>query len=307
MMAAKKKTLEDTGERMIPEHHKGRNIYGTHLGRYMAGCDLVKNKVILDIACGSGYGSKLMSATAKKVYAVDVDKDTIRYAKDNYAAKNIEYIVGDGAKIPLDDNSVDLVVSYETIEHIEAYKEFLREVKRVLKPKGLLMLSTPNDKEYSKGNHFHYFEFTHKQLQAAVGEFFSHTKDYFQVQWLSSTIVDSARLETEWTEKIDTTSTISLKPDDCIYFFVLCADREITEEIDVQAVIGEHHRPKQHIEQGRRYQEIRGRMNDAIAAAKELKVRNEELKLELSARNKKIRDMSNVSLIDRVIRKIKRR
>ncbi len=50
--------LKNDGERMVPEHHKGRNIYGAHIGRYEAGVSLVSNKIVLDIACGSGYGTK---------------------------------------------------------------------------------------------------------------------------------------------------------------------------------------------------------------------------------------------------------
>jgi ubiquinone/menaquinone biosynthesis C-methylase UbiE len=237
-------TLEDTGERMIPEHHKGRNIYGAHFGRYRAGMSLLKDKVVLDIACGSGYGTHLMATVAKKVYGVDVDAGTIAYAAEHYGGKNIVYRQGDGIAIPLEDNSVDVVVSYETIEHIDDYQTFLKEVKRILRSEGLLLLSTPNDVEYAEGNHFHLHEFTYNQLKKLVGQYFQHHKDYFQTLWLSSTILPEGLQTSEWETPILTTSTVALRPEQSIYFFMLCSDREITEEIEPQGVIGEHFRQR---------------------------------------------------------------
>ena len=236
--------LEDTGERMIPVHHKGKNIYGAHLGRYQAGAGLVKGKIVLDIACGSGYGTKLMSKQAKAVFGVDVDKDTIKYAKENYASKNITYLLGDGTSIPLKDNTVDVVVSYETIEHIENYTKFMEEVKRVLKPNGQFLLSTPNDIEYAEGNHFHIHQFNFKELKALAGKFFKYQKDYFQTIWMCSTILPEDLQTSEWTQEIQTTNTVSLKPDQCIYFFMICSDRKIDVEIKPQGVIGEHWRQR---------------------------------------------------------------
>lgn len=236
--------LEDTGERMIPEFHKGHNIYGAHIGRYQAGLSVVESKIVLDIACGSGYGTKLMAAKARKVYGVDIDEETINYAKEHFSGKNITYLVGSGTKIPLDNNTVDVVVSYETIEHIDDYGTFINEVKRVLKPDGLFLLSTPNDIEYMEGNHFHIHEFVYNELLALVKKYFKYHKDYFQTLWLYSSILSKEQHTQEWAMPIDTISTIPLKPEQCIYFFLLCSDKPINQEIRSIGVIGEHYRQR---------------------------------------------------------------
>lgn len=234
--------LEDTGERMIPKHHKGRNIYGSHIGRYAVALPLVKGKIVLDIASGSGYGTKLIAEHAKSVYGVDINQESVDYAKKHYNSKNITYKKGDGESIPLDDDSVDIVVSYETIEHIKNYEGFLSEVKRVLKPNGLLLLSTPNGDEYVKGNPFHIDEFTYGDLKKLTKKYFKHHKDYFQTQWLSSTILPTDLQSSEWETSINTINTCKLSPEKCLYLFMICSNREIKEEIKPISVLGEHFR-----------------------------------------------------------------
>jgi len=234
--------LEDTGERMVPELHKGKNIYGAHIGRYKAGASLVKGKVVLDIACGSGYGTKLMSKDAKKVIGIDIDEETVRYAKENYSGSNIEYLQGSGTEIPITDNSVDVVVTYETIEHIDDYEKFLQEIKRVLKKDGLALISTPNDEEYIEDNHFHLHEFTYPKLQKLATKYFKNHKSYFQSLWLYSTILPENSQTKEWEMSVNTINTCSIKTNECIYFFLICSDRGIAEEIESLGVIGEHYR-----------------------------------------------------------------
>lgn len=153
-MKAANDKLENDYERMVPEYHEGKLIYAEHVTRYLAAQSVVKDKVVLDIASGSGYGTKILAESAKFVYGVDVNEAAVNYSKKKYASKNIEYLVGDGESIPLKDNSVDVVITFETIEHIKNYSKFLDEVARVLKPDGLAIVSTPNDLEFAEGNHF---------------------------------------------------------------------------------------------------------------------------------------------------------
>src|SRR3990167_2932557 len=160
--------MQDTGERMIPEHHKGNIIYGEHMSRYLAVAGTVEGKVVLDIACGTGYGTQIIAKDAAKVYGVDISKETIEYAKENFNAPNITYKLGNASKIPLDDNSVDVVVSFETIEHVKEYEKFVDEVKRVLKDNGQFIVSTPNDDEFIDDNEFHVHEFQFTELKELV-------------------------------------------------------------------------------------------------------------------------------------------
>lgn len=271
----------NNGERMVPAFHKGQNVYGAHIGRYKTAAPFVENKIVLDIACGSGYGTKLMSAEAKKVYGVDIDETAINYAKSNYAADNIIYKKGNGASIPLEDNSVDTVVSYETIEHITDYKKFLAEIKRVLKPDGCLILSTPNDEEYPKGNHFHYHEFKRKELATLLKNYFKNIDEYFQTYWLFSTILPEASQTKEWESDMKVINTCPLQPDKCIYFFMVCSDIKIDTKINQLGVIGEHYSP------------MSVYRNNKISnqTASDLKDNNEKLKLILQTTQNRLNEI----------------
>lgn len=237
---SKKVVLPNDYERMIPEFHSKSVIYGEHLVRYLAAQKLVKGKIVLDIASGSGYGTLVLAKSAKKVIGVDVFDDTVRYAQENYPAKNIEYIQGDGVRIPLADNSVEVVVSFETIEHIEDYDTFIKEVKRVLKSDGLFVLSTPNDVEFAEGNHYHIHEFEHAELKKLVGKYFSDLKEYFQADWLYTGIHSQNEIAGEWEEELKVINVAPLGIDQSLYFFMLCANRGINEDIDSFGALSEH-------------------------------------------------------------------
>jgi ubiquinone/menaquinone biosynthesis C-methylase UbiE len=236
-----KATLPNDFERMIPEYHKGSLIYGEHIVRYEACKNLVKGKIVLDIASGSGYGTAILSEQAKKVYGVDVSKDSIAYAKEHYGAKNIDYLVGDGNKIPLQDSSVDVVITFETIEHIEDYEGFLYEIKRVLKPEGLLILSTPNDLEFAEGNHFHVHEFTYKELHKLVKKHFKHVEAYFQGTWTYTALLPEKLIATEWSQSIQTSNVAPLSLDKALYFFLICSTQKTTANLELLGAISGHY------------------------------------------------------------------
>lgn len=237
---AKRVVLPDDSERMIPEYHKGKSIYGEHIVRYQSAQELVRGKVVLDIASGSGYGTKLLSKTAKKVYGVDVSEISVAYANENYGAKNIEYLVGDGEKIPLPDKSVDVVTTFETIEHIPDYRQFMKEVSRVLKDDGLAVISTPNDLEFAEGNHFHLHEFEYNELLRLIKKHFRHVSPYFQGTWVYNALVDEAMLSREQTFTIETMNSAPIPVKKCIYFYVLASNRAIKEKVKPVAAIAEH-------------------------------------------------------------------
>lgn len=130
-----------TGERYIP-FVRG-DIELEHLHRYAFARDLASRKDVLDIACGEGYGSYLLAGTAKTVIGVDLSEEVIRHARSKYVIPNLEFLQGDCTRIPLGDSSVDMVVSFETIEHHNQHEAMLGEIKRVLRPDGVLVISTP--------------------------------------------------------------------------------------------------------------------------------------------------------------------
>src|SRR4030095_10516446 len=128
--------MEYTGERFIPlDRLMNDETAFEHLHRYHAVSELVKDKVVLDIASGEGFGSAILAKSAHKVIGIDIDPEVVKYAGEKYEEiKNLEFITGPAENIPLSNNSIDVVVSYETIEHLDQASQdiFLLEIKRVL-------------------------------------------------------------------------------------------------------------------------------------------------------------------------------
>ena len=143
----KSESLVFTGERFVLEVHG--NIELEHLHRYLLACKAVAGKTVLDIASGEGYGSSMLAQTARKVIGVDISQETVSHAQAKYRAENIEFRVGSCAAMPLDDGSVDVVVSFETIEHHDQHEAMMQEIKRVLRPGGAVIISSPDKLEYS--------------------------------------------------------------------------------------------------------------------------------------------------------------
>lgn len=148
-----------------------------HLHRYAIATNYIEDKIVLDIASGAGYGSNLMSKKASFVFGVDIDDATVQEAKLKYKKENLEFITGSTSRIPLEDNSIDVVVSFETIEHHNEHKQMMDEIKRVLKPKGLLIISTPDKLYYSDernfNNQFHIKELYKEEFTDLVSKNFS--------------------------------------------------------------------------------------------------------------------------------------
>lgn len=165
-----------TGERLETFLHNANAV--KHLHRYAIAFKYVKNKVVLDIASGEGYGSNLISDSASFVYGVDIDKTAIEKAKNKYRKDNIQFQVGTTSNIPLENESIDVVVSFETLEHHDEHEQMLQEIKRVLRPKGVCIISTPDKHFYSDErnytNEFHVKELYKSEFIGLVNLYFSN-------------------------------------------------------------------------------------------------------------------------------------
>jgi ubiquinone/menaquinone biosynthesis C-methylase UbiE len=155
-----------------------------HLHRYAIAKELVHGKTVVDIACGEGYGVNILAETALAVIGIDIDEVTILAAINKYKKTNTSFITGSAEQIPCEDKSTDIVVSFETIEHIEAHNKMLFEIKRILKPDGLLIISTPDKKYYSDAtgykNIFHKKELDKGTFRELLHKNFSNVKIYHQ-------------------------------------------------------------------------------------------------------------------------------
>jgi SAM-dependent methyltransferase len=226
---------------MVPEFHKGGLIYAEHLTRYRSALPVVSGLIALDIACGSGYGTQVLATEAQHVYGVDVSADAVAYARAHFDAPNVEFLVGDAVSIPLPDDSVDVVVTFETIEHIEDHLGFVKEMKRVLKPGGVALVSTPNDLEFAEGNHFHLHEFEYNELMELLTSEFAFTTSLFQATWKFVAVGTEDSFVTEGPIEIPTENLAPLERDKYLYFYVVCSDRPIEREVAPVAALGAHY------------------------------------------------------------------
>lgn len=178
--------MEFTGERMVPGSTDDVTFW-EHIYRYRFAAGFARGKRVLDIACGEGYGSAaLRQAGAVEVVGVDVSEEACKHARDRYG---IDARVGSADDIPLEDSSIDLVVSFETIEHLVAPDRLLRECVRVLAPGGHLIISTPNRDAFAADNRYSEFHLSEMSSE----EFRSRIAGHFDAPAYYGQVVESAR------------------------------------------------------------------------------------------------------------------
>lgn len=187
--------LPFTGERFVPGT-KGE-IWVEHWHRYHFAARWVPGRRVLDVACGEGYGSALLARTAAHVTGADLSAEAVEHARRRYAAlANLGFVCAPCTRLPLDDGSIDVAVSFETVEHIAEHEDFLDELARVLSPAGVLILSCPNKLEYSDkrgfANEFHVRELYRGELGKLVEERFPECAWYGQRPTFFSLIAPEA-------------------------------------------------------------------------------------------------------------------
>lgn len=134
--------IEFTGERML--NHPDSMMYKTSIARYRFVENFIKDKSVLDMACGSGYGSRHLAEIAGSVVGADVDQDTIDHCRQKYAKSNLEFkLVEKDCTVNNFLNKFDIIVSFETIEHTDRHEFFLNNLKAYAKENGTIILSLP--------------------------------------------------------------------------------------------------------------------------------------------------------------------
>jgi SAM-dependent methyltransferase len=156
--------MDYTGERMVPEE-ADPNTFWEHIFRYAFAIQFCFGKRVLDVACGEGYGTAaLIQAGAMTVTGVDISTEACGHSARKY---RIETSVGDAENLPFKSASFDLLVSFETIEHLERPDQFMAECSRVLAPGGRAIISTPNKAIYNEidpSNPFHIHELEREEF-----------------------------------------------------------------------------------------------------------------------------------------------
>ncbi|MFA5972426.1 MAG: class I SAM-dependent methyltransferase [Lentimicrobiaceae bacterium] len=155
-----------TAERSSGHDPSEQVIYNRCLYAYKAASELVKGNII-ELGSGEGYGIKMLAPLAQHYLAVDkFDTDISGHANVEFRKQLLPSLAG------IADNTFDFAVTFQVIEHIQDDKTFIKEIHRVLKPGGVLMLTTPNHPMSLTRNPWHIREYTADELASVVGKSF---------------------------------------------------------------------------------------------------------------------------------------
>jgi SAM-dependent methyltransferase len=181
-------------ERFVPAQMRGELVEAEHLVRYWWAAQLADGRRALDAGCGLGYGARILQAAgALSVDGVDVSDATVEAARME-AGEAVQLAVADVAALPFADDTFDLVVCFEVIEHIDERERALDELARVLAPGGVLAISSPNRLQYPPGNPHHVHEYEPEELRDALASRFRQVALHRQQAWTASAIVDDEEL-----------------------------------------------------------------------------------------------------------------
>jgi len=176
---------EFTGERAIPGEVDA-DLLNEHVGRYLFAARLARGKRVLDAGSGAGYGSAELARTAASVVGLDRAPEALDFARAHYQLPNLFFERGSCAALPHPAGAFDLVVAFEVIEHLEDWREFLLEARRVLTPTGQFIVSTPNKLCYAESrgasgaNPFHVHEFEFDELRGELTRIFPHVSMFLE-------------------------------------------------------------------------------------------------------------------------------
>ena len=176
---------EFTGERVIPGL-VDIDLFNEHISRYKFAGRLVKQGAkVLDLGCGTGYGTAELAAAAT-IVGSDISAEAVAYARARYGRKGVTFLEASCDALPLPDHQFDLITAFELIEHLENWRGLLTEARRLLRPGGQFVVSTPNKAYYAETrgatgpNPFHTHEFEYGEFETALCEVFPQVRIWTQ-------------------------------------------------------------------------------------------------------------------------------
>jgi SAM-dependent methyltransferase/predicted DNA-binding protein (UPF0251 family) len=180
-----------TGERLTASVHGQIEI--EHYHRYLFSRGFCRERDVLDVASGEGYGAAQLAQVARYVVGLEYAGATVRNAAANFPRANLRFVQGDARSMPLSGASIDVVTSFETIEHFDRQGAFVAEVRRVLRPDGCFIVSTPDRDIYSPAgtqpNPFHVREFDRAEFLDLLHRHFRYVSLIRQRPMLASALI----------------------------------------------------------------------------------------------------------------------
>lgn len=215
-----------------------RIMYMTHLSRYHFIKTLCKNKFILDMGCGTGYGAYFLRNIARGIVAIDLDKNAINYALRNYSKNEskVKYRIFDVSSRQFNDfmkkenlipeNKFDIVISFEVIEHLENQNQYLKNARSQLRKNGTFICSTPQIGSV-RHSHWHKKELTYKEFRELLNKYFKNVKIFSQKR----KFMPRNKIVNFLYERIVTPNSYTFvdfsQYKECKYMVAICSDKDI--------------------------------------------------------------------------------
>lgn len=185
--------LSDTGERMIPTAQGETSVvFSRHRFTYEYARQYVRDKEVLDVGCGTGYGCEILSGPALRVHGIDHDAEAVAYCRRHYGAPDVTFEQADATGLAHED-AFDAAVSFQVIEHIRDTDDFVRRLKQAVRHGGTILITTPNVKkplDEAERNPFHFSEMNVAAFTALMARHFEDFKivgiGYPSPNWLRS-------------------------------------------------------------------------------------------------------------------------
>jgi SAM-dependent methyltransferase len=173
-------TVERHEPAIDPATRRESPWWGVHASRYLFARPFVEQRRILDVACGTGYGLALLAGCARAVVGADADFEALKTARSaaSISGGGTAVVRSDACRLPFPDGAWDVVTSFETIEHLHDRAGFVREIRRVLAPGGVCVMSTPNATytqpvDGTPRNPFHVHEYDPGEFARELGRQFA--------------------------------------------------------------------------------------------------------------------------------------